>query len=170
MENKPLLEKTIKILAVEQITCKNGAIKFKIKADKESFGLFKTKQDGSESKAFQALKLFGLEATGKTIDIKYSEKPDTITDKQTGQQKNIIYKTIVMLRESDLKPATETKSQVGVKAITPPQTNATGQASGVETPNSAISRPQYPETPKTPYNSNQEIHDQVRDADQPLPF
>lgn len=88
-----LLTKTITIDSVEQTTTSTGKVRFKIKAEGLTYGLWKLKADGVESKAYEYLKTLGLDAGGRTVEIGYKEE----TKEYEGKQ--VTFRTIVAMKD-----------------------------------------------------------------------
>jgi len=93
-QQSELLNKVITIDSVEATTTKTGKARFKIKSTEGlTYGLWKLKSDGTESKAYLGLAELGMEAAGSEIGIAFKE------DKGEYEGKEITYRTIVMLNK-----------------------------------------------------------------------
>lgn len=94
-----LHKKIITIQEVEQTTTQTGKVRFKLKDELGlTFALWKLKADGTETKAFQVLKSFGLDATGKIVELTYKEEQSTYNGK------DITFRTIIGIQEVTQTP------------------------------------------------------------------
>lgn len=90
-----LLNKVITIKGCETKEMKNGKFMSKIKdQDGKNYTIFHTKKDGTESKAYDALKKLPMSGLGKVVKITYKEEPF----EKDGQQ--YVGRTAVGLEES----------------------------------------------------------------------
>jgi len=104
-----LLKSTITIAGCEVKQTSTGSTQFKIKShENKTYTLWQTKSDGSESRAYQEFKLLPNNGVGRNVEIAYKEEPLNIGGK------DIIMKTIVMLKEVGGTPfaQTQVKSQM----------------------------------------------------------
>lgn len=87
-----LQNKVITIDSVEQTTTASGKTRFRVKTTEGlTYGLWKVKSDGTETKAYEGLKELGLDAAGREVGIAYSEEQGEYEGKPQT------YRTIVML-------------------------------------------------------------------------
>ena len=85
-----ILNKTITIESVEQTTTATGKTRFKVKSTEPlTYGMWKIKKDGTETRAYQALAQMGLDSAGQTVSIAFKE------DEGEYQGKPITYRTII---------------------------------------------------------------------------
>ena len=118
----------------KKIILKNGNLKL---------SFFKTKLDGTESKAFTTFKTLGYLA-GKTIKVGVVEEPGEFKDDK-GATKNFFYHNIIWLGQPDGQaqyqppayPQTQTPAPVTTQTPTPQVTN-TPQQTPAEAPTGTI--------------------------------
>ena len=74
-EEKPLLKKVITIASAEKKTTKTGGEYFTvIDSNKMKFKVWKSKQDGTNTKAWDGLQALGLGVIGSTVAVAYTEE------------------------------------------------------------------------------------------------
>lgn len=115
--SEQLLEKNI---TVAEVKLEDKKISL-IDTDKKKYSIWKTKQDGNPTKAFESFQNYVMSATGKHFNIKYNEKP--VADKP-----NAFYRTIVIISEINENTTAKPVSY----GSTSPKTAFTGD-SGLET-------------------------------------
>lgn len=104
MDNKTLLNATLIIQEVDSKKLDNGSVKYSLKmSDGKKYTIWKTKQDGTNTKAFETLNSFGFGAVGKQVDFGYEEKAGNAFVGKDGKTINPIYRTIKAIREHQEK-------------------------------------------------------------------
>ncbi len=112
--NNDLSNKIITITGIEQKVTTNGKNLYKIKdQDNKSYQLWKTKQDGTDSVAYQNMVSLPNNGLNQTVKIAYREQQSTYQDKP------ITYRSIVTM-EVSTEPVSTTvnniaKSRIGQK-------------------------------------------------------
>jgi len=75
MEQRELKKKVITIKSAEKKTTKNGKEFFTIVDENDQkYKVWKSKQDGSNSKAWDGLQALGLSIIGSTVGVAYNEE------------------------------------------------------------------------------------------------